>query len=80
MLPLVKVLRLVDGDAKPAMGYIYEAMDRAKEEIAKNVDHVKRRYEKIWKIVDLRWDIQLHRPLHAPPTTLIPSMFFNSLC
>ena len=39
VLPLVKVLRLVDGDAKPAMGYIYEAMDRAKEEIAKNVDH-----------------------------------------
>ena len=28
--PLVKVLRLVDGD-KPAMGYLYEAMDRAKE-------------------------------------------------
>ena len=26
---LVKVLRLVDGD-KPAMGYLYEAMDRAK--------------------------------------------------
>ena len=30
--PLVKVLRLVDGD-KPAMGYLYEAMDRAKETI-----------------------------------------------
>jgi hypothetical protein len=30
--PLVKVLRLVDGD-KPAMGYLYEAMDRAKEAI-----------------------------------------------
>ena len=28
--PLVKVLRLVDGE-KPAMGYLYEAMDRAKE-------------------------------------------------
>jgi hypothetical protein len=27
--PLVKVLRLVDSD-KPAMGYLYEAMDRAK--------------------------------------------------
>ena len=27
--PFVKVLRLVDGDAT-AMGYIYEAMDRAK--------------------------------------------------
>eukprot|EP00253_Pinus_taeda_P022917 PITA_22917 len=30
--PLVRVLRLVDGD-KPAMGYLYEAMDRAKEAI-----------------------------------------------
>ncbi|GJY41374.1 retrovirus-related pol polyprotein from transposon RE1 [Tanacetum coccineum] len=29
--PLVKVLRIVDGDKKPAMGYIYEAMDRLKE-------------------------------------------------
>ena len=28
--PLVKVLRLVDGDSKPALTYIYEAMDRAK--------------------------------------------------
>ena len=30
--PLVKVLRLVDGE-NPAMGYLYEAMDRAKEAI-----------------------------------------------
>ena len=28
--PLVKVLRLVDSD-KPTMGYLYEAMDKAKE-------------------------------------------------
>ncbi|KAG7533363.1 hypothetical protein ISN45_Aa08g009970 [Arabidopsis thaliana x Arabidopsis arenosa] len=32
--PLVKVLRLVDGEKKPAMVYIYEAVDRAKESIA----------------------------------------------
>ncbi|XP_077228485.1 uncharacterized protein LOC143861441 [Tasmannia lanceolata] len=31
--PLVKVLHLVDRQDKPAMGYIYEAMDRAKENI-----------------------------------------------
>eukprot|EP00253_Pinus_taeda_P002341 PITA_02341 len=30
--PLVKVLRLVDGN-KPAMGYLYEATDRVKESI-----------------------------------------------
>ncbi|XP_073137903.1 uncharacterized protein [Henckelia pumila] len=29
--PVVKVLRLVDGEKKPPMGYIYEAIDRAKE-------------------------------------------------
>jgi hypothetical protein len=31
--PLVRVLRLVDGEKTPPMGYIYEAMDRAKESI-----------------------------------------------
>jgi len=30
--PLVKILRLVNGD-KPTMGYLYEAMDRTKESI-----------------------------------------------
>lgn len=62
---MVKVLRLVDGDAKPVMGYIYEAMDRAKEQIEKNFNKVKRRYDAIRKIVDERWAFQLHRPLHA---------------
>ncbi|XP_077242602.1 uncharacterized protein LOC143883131 [Tasmannia lanceolata] len=33
VLPLVKVLRLINGDGTPPMGYIYEAMDRAKEQI-----------------------------------------------
>ena len=40
MIPLVKVLRFVDGDAKPAIGYIYEAMDRSKEQIQKNFNEV----------------------------------------
>ncbi|KAH0712354.1 hypothetical protein KY289_008313 [Solanum tuberosum] len=33
--PLTTVLYLVDGEKKPPMGYIYEAMDRAKETIAR---------------------------------------------
>ena len=28
---------LVDGDEKPIMGYLYEAMDKAKEEIKKRL-------------------------------------------
>ncbi|KAG6647489.1 hypothetical protein CIPAW_07G082500 [Carya illinoinensis] len=31
--PLVRVLRLVDGDEKPVMGYLYNAMEKAKENI-----------------------------------------------
>ncbi|XP_019414540.1 PREDICTED: uncharacterized protein LOC109326296 [Lupinus angustifolius] len=51
MGPLVKVLRLVDSEKKAAMGYIYEAMDKAKEAIIKAFNE--------------RWNYQLHRPLHA---------------
>jgi hypothetical protein len=45
--PLVKVLKLVDGDAKPAMGCVYEAMDRAKEEITSSFGNKLRWYENI---------------------------------
>ena len=34
--PLVRVLRLVDSDEKPTMGFIYEAVDRAKRAIQQN--------------------------------------------
>ena len=63
--PLVKILRLVDGDSKLAMTYIYEAMDRAKEQIVANFKNEESRYKKVWKIIDTRWNLQLHRPLHA---------------
>jgi len=32
-LPLIKVLHMVDSDENPAMGFIYEEMDAAKEKI-----------------------------------------------
>lgn len=40
--PLVKVLRLVDSEEKPAMGFIYEAMESAKEKIKQNFNSVKK--------------------------------------
>ena len=42
--PLIKFLRLVDSDEKPAMSFIYEAMDQAKEKIQVNFGYVKKRY------------------------------------
>jgi len=55
--PLVKLLRLVDGDSKPTMSYIYEAMDRAKEQTTTNFKNEESRYIKVWKIIDTRWNL-----------------------
>ncbi|XP_057787070.1 uncharacterized protein LOC131004405 [Salvia miltiorrhiza] len=76
--PLVKVLRMVDGDKKPAMGYIYEAMDRAKETIAKSFGHKEERYKEAFEIIDKRWDCQLHRPLHAAGYFLNPEIYYDN--
>ena len=61
MEPLVKVLKLVDQDKKATLLIIYEAMDRAKLAIKASVKH----WEKYWKVIDRRWESQLHRHLHA---------------
>ncbi|BAT89722.1 hypothetical protein VIGAN_06075600 [Vigna angularis var. angularis] len=37
------VLRLVDSDVKPAMGFIYEEMDCAKEKIRSNFNNIKKK-------------------------------------
>ncbi|RZC02947.1 hypothetical protein D0Y65_017865 [Glycine soja] len=65
MRPLVSVLRLVDNEKKPAMGFIYEAMDRAKKAIQRAFNNNEGKYKDILAIIDKRWDCQLHHPLHA---------------
>ncbi|XP_059661220.1 uncharacterized protein LOC132307463 isoform X3 [Cornus florida] len=76
--PLIPVLRLVDGEKKPPMGYIYAAMDRAKEAIAKSFGEVEDKYKDIFEIIDKRWNIQLHRPLHAAGYYLNPGYFYSN--
>ncbi|KAL8151901.1 LOW QUALITY PROTEIN: hypothetical protein V2J09_021709 [Rumex salicifolius] len=63
--PLVRVLRLVDSKRKPAMGYIYEGMDRTKKAIAASFNRDMTKYKDIFEIIDKRWECQLHHPLHA---------------
>ena len=62
--PLVKVLRLVDGE-RLAMDFIYEAMDQAKEQIKTVYNDRVAKYGPIWEIIDQRWNNQLHHPVHA---------------
>jgi len=40
--PIMVVLRLVDSDVKPAMSFIYEEIDYAKENIRSNFNNIKR--------------------------------------
>ncbi|WOL00738.1 hypothetical protein Cni_G09451 [Canna indica] len=75
--PLITVLRLVDSDEKPAMGFIYEGMSSAKEKIKSNFTNVKKIYEPILKILDERWAGQLHRPLHAVAYYLNPHFHYD---
>ena len=64
--------RCLDGDAKPAMCYIYEAMDGAKEQIWKHFNNVQKRYGPILRIIEIRWVLQLYRPLQVVAYYLNP--------
>eukprot|EP00253_Pinus_taeda_P031449 PITA_31449 len=75
--PLVKVLRLVDGE-RMAMGYIYEAMDQAKEQIRVAYKDRLAKYGRIWEIIDNRWNNQLHRPIHAAGYFLNPKYHYKN--
>jgi hypothetical protein len=76
---LVKVLRLVDGE-KPTMGYLYEAMDRAKEAIYqyyenKGEEGLTKRAQ-IWGVNDERWNNTLHHLIHAAGLYLNPAFAY----
>ncbi|XP_075092047.1 uncharacterized protein LOC107764674 [Nicotiana tabacum] len=76
--PLISVLRMVDGERKSPMGYLYEAMDRAKETIAASFEGDIRKYEKVFEIIDTRWENQLHRPLYATGHLLNLGLFYKN--
>ena len=59
------------------MGFIYGAMDKAKEKIAKNLGNEERVYKEIWQIIDQKWEYQLHRHLHAAAYYLNPRFQYS---
>ncbi|XP_054810023.1 uncharacterized protein LOC129311656 isoform X2 [Prosopis cineraria] len=74
--PLIKILRMVDGDM-PAMGYIYEGIERTKVLIKSYYKGIEEKYLPIWDIIDRRWNRQLHSSLHAAAAFLNPSIFYS---
>lgn len=75
-VPLLRVLRIVCSEKRPAMGYVYAALYRAKEAIKTHLVHMED-YTIYWKIID-RWWLQQHRlPLHAAGFYLNPKFFYS---
>lgn len=74
--PLIRILRIVDGDM-PAMGYIFEGIERAKVEIKTYYNGFEDKYMPIWETIDRRWNLQLHTTLHTAAAFLNPSVFYN---
>ncbi|XP_021295794.1 uncharacterized protein LOC110425258 isoform X2 [Herrania umbratica] len=74
--PLLQVLRMVGSKKRPAMGYVYAGMYRAKETIKKEL--VKRdEYMIYWNIIDHWWEQQWHHPLHTAGFYLNPKFFYS---
>ncbi|PSS28569.1 Protein FAM83H like, partial [Actinidia chinensis var. chinensis] len=74
--PFLKVLREVSG-GKPAVGFIYELMTRAKESMRTYyiMDEIK--CKTFLDIVDKKWHNHLHSPFHSAAAFLNPSIQYN---
>ncbi|XP_052111648.1 uncharacterized protein LOC107470826 [Arachis duranensis] len=75
--PLVHVLRIVDSEDRAAIGFLYQAMYKAREDMVKKFQKRKRVVEPYLKILDSRWDLQFKRNLHAVGYWLNPAFRFN---
>lgn len=72
----MKVLRRVDGDKMPSMGWVYGDLENTKEEIKLAVKGEEKKYLPIWKIIDKRWDDKLKGPLHRAGYFLNPYFYY----
>ncbi|XP_048434286.1 uncharacterized protein LOC125468202 isoform X3 [Pyrus x bretschneideri] len=74
--PLLRVLRIVGSQKRPAMGYVFAGMYRAKETI--KIELVKQEeYMVYWNIIDQRWKKLWDFPLHAAGFYLNPKFFYS---
>ncbi|KAL0399908.1 UNVERIFIED_CONTAM: hypothetical protein Sradi_2334100 [Sesamum radiatum] len=65
MEPLMHLLKIVDGDKKLSIGYVYEGIYRARKGIKNLFKNKKRLYKPYTTIIKSRWDRQLREDIHA---------------
>ncbi|XP_060170932.1 uncharacterized protein LOC132601898 [Lycium barbarum] len=77
MIPLVEVIKLLNGSNKPQVGFIYDTLDQAKETIKKEFKHQTSHYASFWEAIDDIWDEYLHSHLHVAGYFLNPTIFYS---
>ena len=78
--PLVKVLRMVDGDVKPSMAFLYGEILKAKKDIKVaigNIPGVVGLYSSIMEIINVKMKNRLDCPLHMAAYFLNPYYSYN---
>lgn len=76
--PLIKLLRIVDSDDRPSLGYIYEGMRRVRGAIKATFMHNKNLYSPYTKILKKRWENQLRKEIHAAAYFLNPAFLYDT--
>ncbi|KAL8555016.1 hypothetical protein ACS0TY_002992 [Phlomoides rotata] len=75
--PLIRVLRIMDTDRRPSIGYVYDGIYRAKKAIKDVFSHKKKLYKPFTNIIKARWDKQLRRDIHAAAYLLNPAFAYD---
>ncbi|KAF0924420.1 hypothetical protein E2562_010087 [Oryza meyeriana var. granulata] len=70
--PLVKVLRVVDGDVKPSMGFVFGELLKAKRQIKEAFGNMESRFKEVIAVVDKKMKVRLDSPLHLTAYLLNP--------
>jgi hypothetical protein len=75
--PLLSVLQLMDCGEKPSVGYIYDAIEKAKKSIIDALNNKESAYLPYLEVIDHIWQEEFHSSLHAAAYYLNPSIFYN---
>lgn len=75
--PLVKVLRMVDADWKPSMGFIYGELQKAKQEIMDALGNNKKNYGPVLDKIEVKMKDRLDTKLHLTAFLLNPYYLYK---
>nr|XP_034570652.1 uncharacterized protein LOC117835402 [Setaria viridis] len=75
--PIVRVLRIVDSDERPAMGYLFAAFHASREKIEKRFQRKKDLVKPFLEYIDARWDKHFDKNIHAAGFWFNPNNQYN---